>query len=107
MMNSSKQDITSRHSYNKNLVIQIIINLTKLLAAPINIKPPNTFGYIPIDYKISRSNTKLHIRPNAKVIESAIIPKIASLDEIKHYQWQLFQADSTKYKIHRGTIHNL
>ena len=67
-------------------MIQISITLTKVLAAPINIEPPNIFGYFtPMDFKISSSNTKLHIRLNYwfKVFEPAICLKIASLDETK------------------------
>ena len=46
---------------NKHLVIQVIISLTWVLAAPINIEPPNTFGHFaPMNHNISSSNTKFH-----------------------------------------------
>jgi hypothetical protein len=46
---------------NKHLVIQVSISLTWVLAAPINIEPPNTFGHFaPMNHNISSSNTKFH-----------------------------------------------
>jgi len=86
MTNSSKQDITSRHSHDNPFVIQISISSAQILAAPINIESPNAFAYFtPMDHKISSPNTKLHIRPKywCKMFKPAIRLKIASFDETK------------------------